>query len=61
MPYTARRSAHYAESQRAGNEQRGCRAKQERVKAHEVAEVQITRASDTCVGVGVGVEFIFST
>jgi hypothetical protein len=57
MPYTARLSVYYAESQRAGNEQRDCRPKQERVKAREVTQVQIARASDTCTSVSVDIIF----
>jgi hypothetical protein len=54
MPYTARLSVHYAESQCAGGEQRECRAQQERVKAREVTQVQIARAN-TCISIGVDI------
>ena len=44
-----RLSVRYTESQRAGSEQRDRRAKQESVKAREVTQVQIARASNNCL------------
>ena len=55
MPSTTRLSVRHAENQRSGSKQRGRRAKQERVKAHEVTQVQIARAPNTCINVSVDI------